>query len=513
MARNQATQPASTQPGSQQPQRPTSTSQSSTTPRRHEPLALLNIDGKQFLEIRQGYSPIMVPSHMLETVRTVLAEHLRRYLSAQQPQVSSPPQSPPHVASTPSQVVTSNPSTEVHASPSLAMVPQPPPLPLPLPLPSSTMTMTAQPHTSSPSLAPMPLSMLSPTTLPPTALTPASSMLVDESSNFRMRHGSMSSQEDEEMNIGCESDDEVQNVEDLKKPANAFILYRAAKTKEMRTTEPKLSVEVASSVISKRWRTEKDDIKKVFQDKAQEARDRYFAKKKRILARQKLRKDREDAALLGISKTLPLQQHRTPSGTQFANQLAVAASRELANNSGAQMPPHSATFASNFSLGVQPQPQLGLERAMTLPAHSDMSANLLAASVADTASLVAGMNSSALTPGMSAMNTNGFNLGVGTSGGMLNPMGFSQTMDPSLTHFKTNYHHGLDSPLPMTSATLTPTLQTTDQTAISAASAWPMPHTPLDHDSWSMISSLIQSSGADTNIPLATPYVEDQGTL
>ncbi|ORX74464.1 hypothetical protein DL89DRAFT_319992 [Linderina pennispora] len=434
MARNQATQPNSQQ-------RSTSTGQQSSTPRRREPLALLNIDGKQFLEIRQGYSPIMVPSHMLDTVRTVLSEHLRRYLNAQQPQVSSPPQSPPHIASTPSHYVATNPSAEEHTSPSLAMVPPPPPQ-------SSGMTMTAQPHTPHPA--------------------------------WVLRRGSVSSHEGEDMDVASNFDDDSEE-EELKKPANAFILR-------------KLSVEVASTMISKCWHNE------------QEAHaDRYFAKKKRILARQKLRKDREDAALLGASKTLPLQPRRTPSGSQFASQCLQ----------------HSASFSSEFNMGMQQQPppplqqpqHFGLERAMTHPTHSDMSSSLLTSSVADTASLVTGISSSSLTPGMGAMGANGFNLGLNTNGSMLSPMGFSQTMDPSLTHFKSNYHNGLDNPLAMTSATLTPTLQSSDPVTAPASSAWPIQNPPLDDDSWTMISSLIQSSGVDTNAPLATPYVEDQRTL
>ncbi|KAJ1932521.1 hypothetical protein EC988_009431, partial [Linderina pennispora] len=235
----------------------------------------------------------------------------------------------------------------------------------------------------------------------------------------------------------------------------------------------------------------------------------------------KLRRDREDAALLGASKTLPLQPRRTPSGSQFASQMVVAATRELANNGGMQMPQHSASFSSEFNMGMQQQPppplqqpqHLGLERAMTHPTHSDMSSSLLASSVADTASLVTGINSSSLTPGMGAMSANGFNLGLNTNSSMLSPMGFSQTMDPSLTHFKSNYHNGLDNPLAMTSATLTPTLQSSDPVTVPASSAWPIQNPPLDDDSWTMISSLIQSSGVDTNAPLATPYVEDQRTL
>ncbi|KAJ1955119.1 hypothetical protein EC988_002060, partial [Linderina pennispora] len=255
MARNQATQPNSQQ-------RSTSTSQQSSTPRRREPLALLNIDGKQFLEIRQGYSPIMVPSHMLDTVRTVLSEHLRRYLNAQQPQVSSPPQSPPHIASTPSHYVATNPSAEEHTSPSLAMVPPPPP-------PSSGMTMTAQPHTPSPPLVSLPLS----------APLPSNNMVIDGPSSLGLRRGSVSSHEGEDMDVGSDFDDDGEE-EELKKPANAFILYRAAKNKELRSKEPKLSVEVASTMISKCWHNEQEAVRKEFQDKAQAARDRYFAKKK-----------------------------------------------------------------------------------------------------------------------------------------------------------------------------------------------------------------------------------------
>ncbi|KAJ2660244.1 hypothetical protein IWW48_003076 [Coemansia sp. RSA 1200] len=103
------------------------------------------------------------------------------------------------------------------------------------------------------------------------------------------------------------SEDIEDDEQPLRKPPNAFILYRRMKNARLRAERPGISVEAASGVIGKYWREEPEEVKREFHQLANKAREVYFAKKKRMQARQKQRRlEREE------QQQQQQQQHKGP---------------------------------------------------------------------------------------------------------------------------------------------------------------------------------------------------------
>ncbi|KAJ2549157.1 hypothetical protein EV175_004551 [Coemansia sp. RSA 1933] len=101
-------------------------------------------------------------------------------------------------------------------------------------------------------------------------------------------------EKDADTKLSILSEDDDDEDETLRKPPNAFILYRRMKNEKLRSERPGISVETASGVIGKLWREEPDEVKREFHEQASKAREAYFAKKKRVQARQKQKKLERD---------------------------------------------------------------------------------------------------------------------------------------------------------------------------------------------------------------------------
>ncbi|KAJ2803769.1 hypothetical protein H4S07_004387, partial [Coemansia furcata] len=404
---------------------------------RHEPLGMLTHDMRQYLEIRQGFSPILVPSHMLNIVRSFISDNLPRHMQTLRGrQVLSPPLSP-HSGPTPAyfpigsggeQPATPQASTgfsfsdnahsslsDLSAALAQGSVATPGSLPLqsqysvasPMsslaigaPVPSSIMSSgfgltssynqmdtdeasplpqdgdgaqsTPAPPTAGnkkakrpattksrkPTKAPRKLTSSSP---PPLSDKPGAydyfssddneSVLSDgnEGSKRKTKKSTASAERsmETESNDADAQEGECGDDKDgechLRKPPNAFILYRQAQNLKLRTERPGINVEAASVLLGGKWRAEDEAIKEEYREKARMARDCYFAKKKRLQAFQKAKKiEREELALSPLSRTIAKPQRQTSGSKDLASQLVVAATRDLDSFSPEALAPMSA---------------------------------------------------------------------------------------------------------------------------------------------------------------------------
>ncbi|KAJ1827138.1 hypothetical protein LPJ56_001824 [Coemansia sp. RSA 2599] len=474
------------------------------------PLGMINHEGRRYLEIRQNFSPIMVPTHMLNTVRDFLANNLPQRLRAGgNLQTQSPPQSPPYASSMymsmspPAMVPQSPPSTSGMSfqlgdngsglGPSGLSLSMPPPSSIsftePMPIPQMGNTPSLLVSSSLPSSIPA-ASLLS---APPSASfnnvtsSPPNSTFMDtddmlaesadaENMQARKKHKSRSpstsgkvtkrsgstksrksqkgnrrnnaangstgngagiatKQEDsgnednevddcnnfaDDYNDGDDADevdskgnDLESEEEELRKPANAFILYRQQRNQDLRTTQPGLSVERASSIIGKYWQNESKEVKEKYHEMAMKARDQYFAKKKRIQARQKQKKmEREELAQTQQASRNLQKTRRQASGSNFVSQLVVSDARGLSSFAPEALAqgPMSAMSHQEFSAMQMPQPRLSRALTVNLDSRFAASSSLDDSALGSDAAL--GMaHHSGLTPAMTRMGT-GLGLGL-----------------------------------------------------------------------------------------------------
>ncbi|KAJ1965052.1 hypothetical protein GGI12_001034 [Dipsacomyces acuminosporus] len=705
----------STAPGHVPPHR-------TTVNTRHEPLGLLHIDNRQFLEVRQGYTPIMVPTHMLATVRTVLAQHLPQYIRANNAQAESPPQSPrntpslylslnsPQSASAASAASAAAPppphppsvpqvppvSTEFPLSPLASLIQssiprpdaqhslhkhssslthnplaRPDPLPLaqlptaaptlsnttPLsaldefPLPSTTSILPFPPASatsssfalnSSPNgsglldfddLLPLkkPVAKM-PTKTPKTSRAvktavkgtakstsapsssksakasarapgkagknpsrgsktpparsdkpakasraqrpvnkPASSKStprhaaldddddyndnnndgeMDIDSNNNEVDGEMAGlydddnangndnanvngndnnndedenedyDEDEATDDGSEGGYDDEHNSPLCKPANAFILYRRAKNLELRAQQPGISVEAASLVIGKSWREESPSVRQEFQEQAREAREKYFARKRRMEARERLRKSEREgqAANPTLARTLSKTKRlgsvsSSSSPSSFAAQLVVSATRELsalnAETINQIQSPSSATFARELPLAM---PLARQSRSLTNPMNFELDSQSFLAPMAGA------LGSTSLTPALSGLDT-GLNLNINhnalgsfSAESMLSANGMASELDHQVASSMEQLKAAMTQAFPSASIAaplqqpgsstndavldsgIVPTALSAANTAASAVSSdWQLGQ-PLQQTDWEYISSLLQGN-------------------
>ncbi|KAJ1847497.1 hypothetical protein LPJ73_004239 [Coemansia sp. RSA 2703] len=457
---------------------------------RHEPLSMVVHEGRKYLEIRNGFDPIIVPSHLLTAVRTFLANNLPQYLRSVGLQMQSPPQSPP---SSSSFYMGMNPTSEAFQSappadlglhladsspamsPEFSMSVSPPSIPLPEPMPiphfgnpsgplsspvssfphsalhsasGGTFNITSLPNTSSNMEA---NSMLSESATaesssqkkPKSRSPPSSGKVAKRSSSNKSRKlqnngrhnktastktgnnnelpdnlsdGSNDEDDDGDDNMDggkgyvCNNqnngNDDDEEEEELRKPANAFILYRRHKNIELRAEKPGVNVETASHIIGNYWKTESEEVKEKFHEMAAKARDEYFIKKKRILARQKLRKlDREELSQAQAAQNLQKQQQQQQRGSNFLGHLMISGARELSSFAPEALSsaPMSAVSHQEFSAMQIPQPRLMRAQTVNFGSSVMTSSSLNESSFGG--GMLTGVAHSSLTPTLSQMNT------------------------------------------------------------------------------------------------------------
>ncbi|KAJ2501702.1 slightly ste11-like protein [Coemansia sp. RSA 1972] len=321
------------------------------------PLGLIKYEGRSYLEVRQGFVPILVPEHLQSAARVCLSQNFRRYnpnrariqQQVQATLVTPPNSSPilgPAMMGTPmmpqlDQQVLDLPNTGINSPP---MDPQPydpssgPSNPnmiqsLPnnntmpanyshnfMPMDQNTTTqygLNSPPNTlgvleDEPEPTPTPSSSAEAEAEAEPAKTAKASRHrrsasdnSTSSSSWRKPSPQSSTQPlndiDEQPN-NSDNDDDIDDTvtakseepedtrDQLRKPPNAFILYRKDKNRNLREDKPNLSVELASAIIGKLWREESDEVKAKYKQLAQEERDKYFALKKKLQARLKRKK-------------------------------------------------------------------------------------------------------------------------------------------------------------------------------------------------------------------------------
>ncbi|KAJ1947189.1 hypothetical protein GGF37_000644 [Kickxella alabastrina] len=377
---------------------------------RHEPLGMISYDGRQFLEIRQNFSPILVPTHMLTTVRTFIAQNLPRHIRSLGAQTQSPPQSPPtlqppYMPTSPLSEISQTPQTPQPAfrtgasfydstSPlglngmgmSLAQPSAPVSEPVPIPqIDNNSALLTSLPSNFATSISAMTNGGFNQATSPRqnryisaedllTAEIKSKGSLVHSRSpsisgkvskrsastkllkspkmlqrgqefkgqsmqtNRVIREDCVDDETIEDENADCNDMDIVSEYyvsdnedDELRKPANAFILYRQSKNQALRKQKPGISVEAASSVIGKSWREESEEVKSIFKELAQVEREKYFAKKKRVLARQKVKKAERDEVTLSPTPRSPQKAPELLPKTKAPSQIIFSESRGLSS--------------------------------------------------------------------------------------------------------------------------------------------------------------------------------------
>ncbi|KAJ2444193.1 hypothetical protein GGF42_006386 [Coemansia sp. RSA 2424] len=562
---------------------------------RHEPLGMLTHDMRQYLEIRQGFSPILVPTHMLATVRQFISDNLPRHVQAlRERQGLSPPQTP-HPAPTPAYYPMS-PGAEPPATPqvpasfpysnnasslsdlgvalaqssgALPGSPLPPqysvtsPLASGAPVLSSAMAsfgssvnamsnglgITSSPHLpsymdtddasslpqeagGSQAMSTLPVASVkkarkasaakprkSATLLrkfassspPPQARRTGvldyfssddnDSALSDgkEGSKKKAKRSASNETDSQHNGDGECANEEIE--EHLRKPPNAFILYRQAKNLELRTKTPRINVEAASKLIGSSWKTEDEAVKSEFHEMARQARDLYFAKKKRIQAIQRVKKaEREELALSPLSRTIAKPRRQTSGGSELACHLVVATARNLDSFSPEALAPMSAISRQEFT-DIQATPVTRSSRSLTL----DLNTQLPGSSELGRAPLLASSSAcaSTLTPALSRLST-------GTSFAMGGPseqgpffgdaalsesaaQSISQQVATSLEHLKAVFSESPQSSS-LTAMSIDPSPPTAPSTTAEWAAAAAASVHSADHGGWdSMLNSLLRN--------------------
>ncbi|KAJ2775804.1 hypothetical protein IWQ57_000214 [Coemansia nantahalensis] len=378
-------------------------------------LDLIDFDGRTYLEMSKGMSPILVPTRMVAQVRESIYRHMEMRLDMVSTrgaprQQYSPPQSPGY----------SGPPEPTYAQLQLTAASLPADG---LALPAAQYMATALPHafpqrdyssspwaygamshpsTSAPSLlgaggsSPEVLGMvLSPPSLTgmhlddaaqgaqpgqhqipldtadaapasrgARAAQPRRPKRAADDDNAKAAKGrargrraaqAVEEEEDESDGSGCLSSGAESEESTLRKPLNCFMLYRRHKNAELRKNRPGLSVDQASRIIKDYWHAESAEVKAIFKQQSNQEREQYFAKKKQHLARQKRKRTSRKAE--GECGSLALASTRSLS-SYAPEALAQATPRSPID---ARMAALSHRPASTHSLTMDMSPSLGFD--------------------------------------------------------------------------------------------------------------------------------------------------------
>ncbi|KAJ2049278.1 hypothetical protein H4S04_003317 [Coemansia sp. S16] len=568
---------------------------------RHEPLGMLTCDTRQYLEIRQGFSPILVPTHMLSTVREFISENLPRHMQTiRGRQVMSPPLSPqsPYGGPTPAYFPMS-PGSEQPATPqvstsfsfsdntssslsglgaalghgsgavapgSLSLQPQySVTSPSAMPNFGSTVNAMSSGFGLTASSSHMDTDDASPLSQEgdDTRATPASSgakkarkptpsksrktakaphrltsssksplshktgvhdhfssddseSVLSDGKEASKRKPKKSTANAEQSNENESNDADAQEGEcgdegdgecHLRKPPNAFILYRQAQNLKLRTDSPGINVEKASVLIGNKWKNEDEAIKNEYREQARLVRDLYFAKKKRIQAFQKARKiEREELALSPLSRTIAKPRRQTSGSHDLASQLVVAAARDLDSFSPEALAPMSAMSHQEFA-AIRASPVVRQSQSLSLGIDTQHLGSLVFGHALHLARN--GGDSSTLTPVLSRLNTgSSFAMGGGSSDPSLllgdaalsesTAQSISQQVATSLEHLKASFSESPQSSS-LTAMVVDPpplTVPSTTAEWASAAAAAAAAASVHSTDQWEgMLSSLFPRAG------------------
>ncbi|KAJ2352971.1 hypothetical protein GGF43_003611 [Coemansia sp. RSA 2618] len=285
----------------------------------------------------------------------------------------------------------------------------------------------------------------------------------------------------------CVKAEESDASEDqLRKPPNAFILYRKDKNKNLRSEQPGISVESASAIIGKLWREEAEDVKAHYKKIAQEERDKYFTRKKKLQARLKRKKaEREGPGSPQQSRAASAKPKSEPVVKSEVREIIVPQSHTLSSLSpeahshmsfgaptdglfGAALP-RSPRHARSFTFGAGMQ-QL---TSLALDTHGLVSSE------------ATGMP---LSPALGRFNTDlglGINFGMGTSASMdsLGQLGLQlgQPLSPT----------SMELDIAVTTAAALQSL-TAMSTGDSSIAGWPTSQPSAQSEFDGMLNSLFQ---------------------
>ncbi|KAJ2311319.1 hypothetical protein IWW52_005169 [Coemansia sp. RSA 2704] len=230
--------------------------------------------------------------------------------------------------------------------------------------------------------------------------TPACDNQSDDENNEQPSHCS----DDNNSDDGNVKDEEPEaDEEQLRKPPNAFILYRKDKNQALRREQPGISVESASAIIGKWWREEEPANKAKYKQQAAEEREKYFAKKKKLQARLKRKKaEREGSSGAQQQRaSASLKTKRDPANEDMVREIIFPRSHTLSSLSpGALSHPPLSTSMSGVLAPMLPRPPRHV-RSLTLGADVPLPGSL----ALDGSGLVGShMTSSALSTPMDAFS-------------------------------------------------------------------------------------------------------------
>ncbi|PIA18628.1 hypothetical protein COEREDRAFT_91036 [Coemansia reversa NRRL 1564] len=406
------------------------------TTNRPLPVGLLTYADRRYLEIRDGFMPILVPSNLKSTAENLIRQYLVPYMRHLNRQaMATPMQSPvlspllsnmgmPASVSTPfappfaflgspalppsyntigsrSSIALTEPASSslTPGSPEQTIVSSPvmtrftdmeiasngtpdytrfglasPPY-LPEPAETDELTQPLQDDNTE----------VSSVAQSSHALSKHPKLRTKEDSSVNLRKPSSSTESVGGKNSENDADDELlsddgsneNGTTELRKPPNAFILYRKAINKGLRERQPNISVEAASTIIGKYWREESAEVKQEYKDKANAEREKYFFKKKQLqtqLKRKRIEREERVVVVQTRPATKRVQQVGPPVSHPVKQELICSESRELSSFTpealaqGSQRPlattfhdslsqtvKHPAKFARSLTLGCERQ--------------------------------------------------------------------------------------------------------------------------------------------------------------
>ncbi|KAJ2800640.1 Transcription factor SOX-17 [Coemansia guatemalensis] len=187
----------------------------------------------------------------------------------------------------------------------------------------------------------------------------------EESPSANPHKRSSSAESADSKQSGNDADDEFlsddanneSGTAELRKPPNAFILYRKAINKKLREQQPNISVEAASTIIGKYWREETAEVKKEYKDKANAEREKYFIKKKQhqaLLKRKRLERE-EYVAPTQVRPAARIQRLGSPECHPIKQELICSESRELSSFAPEALAQNSQQSFASASYDYLPQ--------------------------------------------------------------------------------------------------------------------------------------------------------------
>ncbi|KAJ2846459.1 hypothetical protein IWW36_004343 [Coemansia brasiliensis] len=244
----------------------------------------------------------------------------------------------------------------------------------------------------------------------------ASSQQLTESS--ASRSGSCARDMQQNDTNKCSKDEDNKNErasrKPLRKPQNAFMIYRGEKSRLLRQKEGKMRVDDASKIIGRLWNKEDESVKDEYRERAEVARQNYFMRKKQ-LSRLNNKKNSSD----GASSNRKGQKTQEPKSKQpqqddMVREIAICKSQKLSAFSPEALSQHVSmsppSISSSLSEMLIPQETTRHMRSLTMstdPSQLSLSLGLDRGSGA--------MNSEALSPNEIAPSIGRFNTHLGFS--------------------------------------------------------------------------------------------------